>query len=79
MSDQDQNHFVDFHHYETRITSLERRVIELESDVIVLQNDMMDMATEMLAYVEADLASPWRRPAERLAEILRKIVQLSAA
>jgi hypothetical protein len=74
VSEQDQNHFVDFHHYETRIASLERRVIALEEHEIGLQDDMMDMAEVILAYVEADLAAPWRGSAERLAEMLRKIL-----
>ena len=55
-----QNHFVTFDHQQKRIAALEF--------------DLNALCEDLLTYIEAHRASPWRAPAERLAETARKIL-----
>jgi hypothetical protein len=58
MIDHDQSKFVDFHHYEQRIATLEAK------------QRMVHEA--MLAYVEADISATWMATAKELSEALHK-------
>jgi hypothetical protein len=57
-----QNHFATFppHH--------DQRLAALEADIKALTEDL-------LAYLEADIAAPWKASAERLAGTLRAIAE----
>jgi hypothetical protein len=62
-----QDHFVSFDHHEQRIAQLATAVAALEAA-------MAERDAALLAFLEADIASPWLPAAKRLADLLRKRV-----
>jgi hypothetical protein len=59
--DPDQDHFVAFDHQSVRIAALEA--------------DLADLTKDLLSYIDADLAAPWKLSGERLRDTLRDIIK----